>query len=661
MKYFKKLFLLLISATLIIVFQGCKKQPTEPEIPEINEPIIIEHESEGSEVEFKDGSKIIIPGNVVKKGTKITLQEKDSTTFELPEETTLLSKTFFISMSLDSIAADSFVDFTDTIGINTSLNEGKIPINRIVIKTPSGKSIPFYRSILDLTNNRLPGVPLSFFKNVVCEGEKGEISLEVSALDFPEDEGGEGTRGPYGTMYRIDGSETSKYFPVTSPVNFEGKMPLILVHGWTFLPDGSYIWGNKECIYESWHDLIDYFYSNNNLKNNYKLYAYRYVRSVSISTSAEALDDLINNYLTDTQDSIVFVAHSMGGLVARKYVVDYGGHSRTKRLITLATPHHGSVLADIAVGDVKGVLPIALPSYLSTYDLRWDDMVYDIPDGQNNFLQNLNTNDAYTEKYKLFRGYITSKSHGYKYLLGNYIITKHGTESSSDGVVPTASSTWEQHPTPFDGDIVHFSDFDHSQMHTENSVFSSLYDYLVSLVEGGSPDTLTIELKNDDGISESTYAWAGACPLDGDLADGNVGFRKFLDLPTDTFEVLKVKVDFARKNKYNADFYLHIKDERSVDLLPTPFVISADSVNLDGWWELDVSDQDIMIKGSRIEVSIFECYLPANCPPNTDWSINGWTIMLDENSSGNSIMKGSTSSHDPNGELMIRLEGRLHF
>lgn len=40
--------------------------------------------------------------------------------------------------------------------------------------------------------------------------------------------------------------------------------------------------------------------------------------------------------------SIDIIAHSMGGLVARYYVQVLGGDRRVSRLITLATPHHGT-------------------------------------------------------------------------------------------------------------------------------------------------------------------------------------------------------------------------------------------------------------------------------------------------------------------------------
>ncbi|MGA2052507.1 MAG: alpha/beta fold hydrolase [Opitutales bacterium] len=39
------------------------------------------------------------------------------------------------------------------------------------------------------------------------------------------------------------------------------------------------------------------------------------------------------------------VGHSMGGMVARAYVQRHGGRDRVRRLVTLAAPHHGSLLA----------------------------------------------------------------------------------------------------------------------------------------------------------------------------------------------------------------------------------------------------------------------------------------------------------------------------
>lgn len=48
-------------------------------------------------------------------------------------------------------------------------------------------------------------------------------------------------------------------------------------------------------------------------------------------------------------DRVALVCHSMGGLVARAYVRRHGA-ARIDRIITVGTPHHGSVLAHMAPG-----------------------------------------------------------------------------------------------------------------------------------------------------------------------------------------------------------------------------------------------------------------------------------------------------------------------
>jgi triacylglycerol lipase len=65
-----------------------------------------------------------------------------------------------------------------------------------------------------------------------------------------------------------------------------------------------------------------------------------------VPSVAHAVDSLCKSTGTD---KIVIVAHSMGGLVARAYVRDYGcGH--IAKVITLGTPHSGTGLANFGVG-----------------------------------------------------------------------------------------------------------------------------------------------------------------------------------------------------------------------------------------------------------------------------------------------------------------------
>ncbi|MCC7644266.1 MULTISPECIES: triacylglycerol lipase [unclassified Janthinobacterium] len=48
-------------------------------------------------------------------------------------------------------------------------------------------------------------------------------------------------------------------------------------------------------------------------------------------------------------DRVILVAHSMGGLVARAWLRRHGA-ARVARIVTIGTPHHGTVLANLAAG-----------------------------------------------------------------------------------------------------------------------------------------------------------------------------------------------------------------------------------------------------------------------------------------------------------------------
>ncbi|PJC71133.1 MAG: thioesterase [Zetaproteobacteria bacterium CG_4_8_14_3_um_filter_59_5] len=50
-------------------------------------------------------------------------------------------------------------------------------------------------------------------------------------------------------------------------------------------------------------------------------------------------------YLKDIPGPLHLVAHSMGGIDARRYITHLGGHEKVVSLTTLSSPHRGSILA----------------------------------------------------------------------------------------------------------------------------------------------------------------------------------------------------------------------------------------------------------------------------------------------------------------------------
>lgn len=70
------------------------------------------------------------------------------------------------------------------------------------------------------------------------------------------------------------------------------------------------------------------------------------VPSLPWSDSIKQRSDALAKQLTAESGPLHLVAHSMGGLDARRWISNMGGSARTRSLTTLATPHRGSPAAD---------------------------------------------------------------------------------------------------------------------------------------------------------------------------------------------------------------------------------------------------------------------------------------------------------------------------
>ena len=68
-------------------------------------------------------------------------------------------------------------------------------------------------------------------------------------------------------------------------------------------------------------------------------------------------------------DSVDVVGYSAGGVVARLWVADLGGDAAARRVVTLASPHHGTDLAAVAVGLGPTACPVACQQLAPDSDL----------------------------------------------------------------------------------------------------------------------------------------------------------------------------------------------------------------------------------------------------------------------------------------------------
>jgi pimeloyl-ACP methyl ester carboxylesterase len=135
-----------------------------------------------------------------------------------------------------------------------------------------------------------------------------------------------------------------------TPKVFLSKYPVVLVHGWLgkavdFGPYGLKLqedgiaeykgelnrYDNLSLCPEQWPKSIvvsaEYYYDFN--------------RNQGIPEYASELKPIIQLVKNCTgSEQVILIGHSMGGLVSRKYMIDYGNAS-VNELITLATPHYG--------------------------------------------------------------------------------------------------------------------------------------------------------------------------------------------------------------------------------------------------------------------------------------------------------------------------------
>lgn len=128
----------------------------------------------------------------------------------------------------------------------------------------------------------------------------------------------------------------------------EGNTAVIFVHG--ILSDGETGWKNDNGCY--WPSLLA---AEKDL-SSIGIYVFTYQTSVfsgnySISDIADALKELMDIHVVSDCKKLIFVCHSMGGIVARKYLVDWSTElicvNKVIGLFLVASPSLGSAYADL--------------------------------------------------------------------------------------------------------------------------------------------------------------------------------------------------------------------------------------------------------------------------------------------------------------------------
>lgn len=151
--------------------------------------------------------------------------------------------------------------------------------------------------------------------------------------------------------------------------------------------------------------------------------------SGTIADRARALADFL---ATLSHEQVAIIAHSMGGLDARHLIRHLDPDHRVRELITLSTPHHGSVIAEVAQHRRS-------PFYLGVRALTRPALDDLRPEACARF--NLETPDRPDTRY---RSYSASRPIEEMALWLRPFAREFGDESN-DGLVSVTSGQWGEH------------------------------------------------------------------------------------------------------------------------------------------------------------------------------------------------------------------------
>lgn len=369
------------------------------------------------------------------------------------------------------------------------------------------------------------------------------------------------------------------------------KTPLIFIHGWNRrgIPG--------EPLTDTWSNLTAYFSRSSNavLRSAFKLYEFRYYSNlVDVATLAGALRDTIDAHSDVSRArQVVFVTHSMGGLIGRYFlgVPQSGelfrglpGGERTALVITLGTPHHGSPLANgRAVSATldgasrqlwEGIHDLYFlrgdPGWweVNRSDLRWDnfDQVLDYStyaSERNDLLEAMNADGRYDGKVIAYGGALGACSvvlHPIACGVNTIVANVFGV--ASDGFVPLSSALSYRTTT---GDsrfrMRYLPDHDHSQ-----------------IAEGKGDDVLFNQLKVDllSAVGNTTSPVPSTCRIA--QLPGNGGFVGELTdgdclaphRPESRADVYSLQASAGQRIRLTMD------GERSPNGLPDPYLILVD-------------------------------------------------------------------------------------
>lgn len=190
----------------------------------------------------------------------------------------------------------------------------------------------------------------------------------------------------------------------------------------------------------------------------------------SIAYRAKQLGTQIDDILRKSgSQKVNIIAHSMGGLDSRYLISSMGYSNRVASLTTIATPHRGTPLADIALSSGRGnkvlnlFVTLASKGINSNSTLQNNNLNAALNDLRPSFMentfnpQNPDKEGVYYQSYAGVSGRDSEDRLTLLLLLSHNMIRK--THGANDGVVPLSSAKWSNFKGQLAADHIDLSGF----------------------------------------------------------------------------------------------------------------------------------------------------------------------------------------------------------
>lgn len=319
------------------------------------------------------------------------------------------------------------------------------------------------------------------------------------------------------------------WFLGATPSNYDpNKPPIVFVQGKNGAANSWY----GETAYYGTNDMYNFAYNAGYQTVFVQLYDAAGQGSKSQWDNGRLLASMLGQIYNRFGKKVNIVAHSKGGPDTQAALIHYGAHQYVGKVVTLASPHHGSHLADLSYSWWAGWLASLLGER--------DDGTYSLQIGEMANFRSLTDNHVNASKNKYYTTAGTSWGPAFSALAtGGLYLSSYG---SNDGLV-NEWSTKLSYGTHLFTD----SNLDHDNIRMGSKVFSRIEPSLRTSTFTVTDSPVTMMASTENTIIESAN---NQVVLGGPLTKNRVSEKSFaLDHKTDgTLSVLtataNTKVEF---------------------------------------------------------------------------------------------------------------------